>query len=227
MQAFDGWKPSNVPPGSSKTFKRFMKCELCGKDNDVLNPLFMINPSNEPPMSNEEYMKKKTKAAETMAAQSTPPGYLGVPNKPWLASATEQTSNAVANIKYCPDDWLDLGVGDHIYPIDPDNPVGHKCKNLLNIGKCKEPGALISDLAVKRGLDGPRGTYIEDFSQKKYKSWNGKYMKCKFARECRTPWKGFDHMCGVTRWWLKQTEQNSYHKFNEANGAETPVKWPE
>jgi hypothetical protein len=57
--AFDGWKPSKVPPGSSKSFKRFMKCELCGKDNDVLNPLLMVNPSGEPPMSSEEYVAAK------------------------------------------------------------------------------------------------------------------------------------------------------------------------
>ena len=171
---------------------------------------------------------------------------------------------------------MDLGVGEHVYPIDPDNPVGHKCKsvvssttvmvlknsfrcvfycvpfilgtilvagkNLLNIGTCKEPDALIVDLAVgainAKGEEVPRetkckgsackpGTFTEDFTKKKYKGWSGKYRKCKFALKCRAPWKGFDHLCGVTRWWLKQTSQNSYHKFNDANGAETPVKWPE
>ena len=267
--AFEGWKKSKVPPGSSKSFKRFLNCELCGADNDVLNPLLMVNPTNEPPMSNEEYMKKKTKAAETVAAQSTPPGYLGAPNKPWHAAATEGMANANFGIKFCPDDWLDLGVGEHIYPIDPENPVGHKCQNLLNLGKCKEPKAIISDLAVAQGVPGPPGIFVEDFSQKKCKTmihffimyidffvcavfvfvvleltpfsvlsnlelcsfidkgYFGKSYKCQFARECRTPWLGFDHLCGVKRWWLKQTEQNSFHTFNDANGAETPVKWPE
>ena len=105
--------------------------------------------------------------------------------------------------------------------------MGHKCKNLLNIGKCKEPNAVISDLAVRQGIDGPPGTFVVDFSAKKYKGWFGKYYKCNFARECRTPWKGFDDICGITRWWLKQTEQNSYHRFNEGTSDEHMVKWPE
>ena len=230
--AFDTMKPSKVPPGASKTFKRFMKCELCGKDNDVMNPLFMLNPSSEAPPSSEEYMKKKTKAAETMDAQSTPPGYIGAPNKPWHKPADEMSANHGSGIKFCPDDWLDLGVGDHIYPIDKANgePTGHKCQNLLNIGKCKEDGALISDIAMARGmLDEPpgKGTYVEDFSEEKFTGWYGKYVKCNFARTCKTPWKGYDHLCGVTRKWLKQTEQNYAHRFNEGTSDEHPVKWPE
>ena len=77
-------------------------------------------------------MKKKSKSAETMAAQSTFPGYVGIPNLPHLATATEASSNSGLGIKYCPDDWLDLGVGEHVYPIDPDNPVGHKCKSVVS-----------------------------------------------------------------------------------------------
>ena len=230
QDAFDAtMKPSKVPPGSSKTFKRFMKCELCGKDNDVMNPLFMLNPSEKAPPSSEEYMKKKMKAAETMDAQSTPPGYQGPGNKPWHKAADEMSSNHASGIKFCPDDWLDLGVGDHVYPIDSaGEPVGHKCKNLLNIGKCKEPDSMIVDIAITKGFGiEMAGTFVEDFTQKKYKGWYGKYQKCNFARECRTPWKGFDHLCGVTRKWLKKTEQNYAHRFNDAISDEHPVEWPE
>ena len=111
-------------------------------------------------------MKKIMKASETMDAQTAPPGYSGPVNKPWNKPADELASNHGSSIKFCPDDWLDLGVGDHVYPIDPHNPPGHKCKNLLNIGKCKDEGNLIAELAVQKGMDGPRGEFIEDFSQK-------------------------------------------------------------
>ena len=219
--------PAKVPPGASKSFKRFMKCELCHKDNDVLNPLIMGNPTGKPPPTTEEHMKNMMKASETMDAQSMPPGYAGAPNKPWNKPAGEMAGNHGQGIKFCPDDWLDLGLGDHLQPIDPHNPPGHKCKNLLNIGKCKTPtDALISDLAVEQGLDGPRGEFVEDFTKKKYKGWFGKYYKCMFARECRAPWKGFDNLCGVSRWWLKQTEDNAWHRFLDAPSDENPVKWP-
>ena len=60
----------------------------------------MGNPSGKAPPTNEEYMKKKMNAAETMEAQSMPPGYSGAPNKPWHKPANEMAVNHGGGIKF-------------------------------------------------------------------------------------------------------------------------------
>ena len=45
-------------------------------------------------------MKKKMNAAETMEAQSMPPGYSGAPNKPWHKPANEMAVNHGGGIKF-------------------------------------------------------------------------------------------------------------------------------
>ena len=66
----------------------------------------------------------------------------------------------------CPDYWEIIGK--------------NKCRNVHQIGKCRN----------SEDNDVMDFNY-DDFTNKK----TGEYMKCRWAKQCNTPWEGLDHKC--------------------------------
>jgi hypothetical protein len=72
----------------------------------------------------------------------------------------------------CPDFWS----------VEGDENI-LKCRNVYNIGKCKNFDGVNPD------------SNVMDFSEDIFKGENGMYYKCDWSRKCEAPWEGVDKTC--------------------------------
>lgn len=88
--------------------------------------------------------------------------------KQYKAYVTKEKEKNTWKSKYaeCPDYWDIIGK--------------NKCRNVHQIGKCRNSDD-----------DDIMDFNYDDFTNKK----TGEYMKCRWAKQCNTPWEGLDHKC--------------------------------